>query len=138
MLGFVTKKWLQISVICTKAGIPNHGLLRWWSKPTETIIREYGLRWGIESLFWRTNGRSKLKQASFEVTSVSDYKTRGFGLENTHLRRVDRISQLLLVLAISIYWAVVNGYQVQKKLFKINRKRKTVLALKPARSLQLE
>lgn len=64
--------------------------------PTETTIREYGLRWGIEAMF-------------------SDYKSRGFGLEDTHLRRVDRISRLLLVLAISIYWAVVNGYQVQKK-----------------------
>jgi hypothetical protein len=57
---------------------------------------DYGLRWGIETLF-------------------SDYKSRGFGLESTHLQRPDRLSRLILVLSIGLYWATANGRQLQKK-----------------------
>jgi hypothetical protein len=64
--------------------------------PSRTTVLDYGLRWSIETMF-------------------ADYKTRGFGLEDTHLQRPDRLSRLLLVLAIALYWATANGRSLQKK-----------------------
>jgi hypothetical protein len=64
--------------------------------PSRTTVLDYGLRWSIETMF-------------------ADYKTRGFGLEDTHLQRPDRLSRLLLVLAIALYWATANGRALQKK-----------------------
>ena len=66
------------------------------AKPTRTTTLDYGLRWGIEAMF-------------------SDYKTRGFGLEDTQLQRPDRLSKLLLVLAVAMHWAVLTGMHLQKK-----------------------
>lgn len=66
------------------------------SIPSRTSTLDYGLRWGIEAMF-------------------SDYKTRGFGLEDTHLQRSDRLSKLLLVLAVAMHWAVITGLYLQKK-----------------------
>jgi hypothetical protein len=48
------------------------------------------MRWGIEAMF-------------------SDLKGRGFTLEDSQLRKADRIERLLLGLAIAIYWAVSTG-----------------------------
>jgi len=67
------------------------------SIPTRATTLEYGLRWSIETMF-------------------SDFKSRGFRFEDTHLQRTDRISRLLLVLAIALTWATANGIAVQKKL----------------------
>jgi hypothetical protein len=66
------------------------------ARPSRSLILDYGMRWGIEAMF-------------------SDYKTRGFGLEDTHLQRSDRLSRLLLVLAVAMHWAVINGLYLQKK-----------------------
>jgi hypothetical protein len=63
--------------------------------PSVTTTKDYGLRWGIEAMF-------------------SDYKTRGFGLEDTHLERSDRLSKLLLVLAVAMHLAVITGIAVKK------------------------
>ena len=59
-------------------------------KPSEARTLDYGLRWGIESLF-------------------SDLKTRGFSITKTQLKHVDRIERLLLVLTVALYWAVSTG-----------------------------
>lgn len=64
--------------------------------PRRAAILDYGLRWGIEAMF-------------------SDYKTRGFGLEETQLQRPDRLCKLLLVLAVAIHWAVISGLHLKKK-----------------------
>jgi Transposase DDE domain len=64
--------------------------------PSRTSVLDYSLRWSIETLF-------------------ADYKTRGFGLEDTHLQRPDRLSRLLLVLAIALYWATANGRSLPQK-----------------------
>ena len=53
-------------------------------------IFDYGLRWGIEAMF-------------------SDFKTRGFGLEDSHIARTDRLDRLVLVLAPALHWAVSTG-----------------------------
>jgi hypothetical protein len=51
---------------------------------------DYGLRWGIEAMF-------------------SDFKTRGFGLEDSQLQRTDRMDRLILVMTLALYWAVSTG-----------------------------
>ena len=58
--------------------------------PTSHRALDYGLRWGVEALF-------------------SDAKTRGFNLEDSHLRLADRIERLILVLALALHWAVSTG-----------------------------
>jgi hypothetical protein len=39
----------------------------------------------------------------------SDFKSRGFGLEQTHLRYPDRLARLILVMSLALYWAVSTG-----------------------------
>ncbi len=58
--------------------------------PNEYKALDYGLRWGIEAMF-------------------SDFKTRGFDLEESQLRYPDRVARLILVMAITLYWAVSTG-----------------------------
>jgi len=58
--------------------------------PTAWRALDYGLRWGIEAMF-------------------SDYKTRGFNLEDSQIERTDRLDRLVLVLSLALYWAVSTG-----------------------------
>jgi hypothetical protein len=51
---------------------------------------EYGQRWGIEPMF-------------------SDFKSRGFGVEDTQIRYADRLDRLILVMSLALYWAVSTG-----------------------------
>jgi hypothetical protein len=39
----------------------------------------------------------------------SDFKTRGFGLEDSQLRHPERLARLLLVMALALHWAVSTG-----------------------------
>lgn len=41
--------------------------------------------------------------------SLSDFKTRGFGLEDTQIHYPDRVERLILVMAVALYWAVSTG-----------------------------
>ena len=50
----------------------------------------YARRWGIEPMF-------------------SDFKTRGFGLEDSQIRYPDRLARLILVMAVALYFAVSTG-----------------------------
>jgi hypothetical protein len=52
---------------------------------------EYGRRWGIEPMF-------------------SDFKSRGFGIENTQIRYPDRLDRLILVMALALHTAVSTGH----------------------------
>jgi Transposase DDE domain len=80
--------------------------------PTTAKTFDYGLRWGIEAMF-------------------SDFKSRGFGLEDSQLQRVDRMDRLILIMALALYWAVSTGMwaaenaalPVEKKLKARVRKR---------------
>jgi hypothetical protein len=58
--------------------------------PAEAAVRDYGSRWAIEPMF-------------------SDFKTRGFGLEDTHLQAPDRLARLMLIMAMAMYWCVKAG-----------------------------
>ena len=57
-------------------------------KPSYLRTLEYADRWGIEPMF-------------------SDFKSRGFGIEETQLRYADRLDRLILVMA--LYVAVSTG-----------------------------
>src|SRR5689334_24752000 len=58
--------------------------------PSYLRTLEYSQRWGIEPMF-------------------SDFKSRGFGVEDTQIRYADRLDRLLLVMALALYQAVSTG-----------------------------
>ena len=60
------------------------------AKPTRHTVLDYGMRWGIENMF-------------------SDFKSRGFGLMQSHIQRPERLERLILIMSIALYWAVSCG-----------------------------
>ena len=71
-------------------GHPEPWIIALSEAPTVHRAFDYGLRWGIEAMF-------------------SDFKTRGFGLEDSQIRRPERLSRLILVMALALFWAVSTG-----------------------------
>jgi hypothetical protein len=71
-------------------GHPEPWIIALSDPPTTWRAYDYGLRWGIEAMF-------------------SDYKTRGFNLEDSQIERTDRLDRLVLVLSLALYWAVSTG-----------------------------
>lgn len=71
-------------------GHPEPWIIAMSEPPTPHRALDYGLRWGIEAMF-------------------SDFKTRGFGLENSQIQYPERLSRLILVMALALYWAVSTG-----------------------------
>jgi Transposase DDE domain len=72
---------------------PGHvepGIIAMSEPPSYLRTLEYAQRWGIEPMF-------------------SDFKSRGFGVEDTQIRYADRLDRLLLVMALALYWAVSTG-----------------------------
>jgi hypothetical protein len=41
----------------------------------------------------------------------SDFKSRGFQLEDTQLRAADRLDRLLVIMALAMYWCVRVGQE---------------------------
>jgi len=65
---------------------------------------DYGMRWSIEAMF-------------------SDFKSRGFGLENTQMRYSERLSRLILVMSLAIYIAVATGlWEEENKALPMEKK----------------
>jgi hypothetical protein len=60
--------------------------------PNRATVRDYASRWGIEPMF-------------------SDFKGRGFQLEDTQLRAADRLDRLLAIMALAMYWCVRVGQE---------------------------
>jgi len=58
--------------------------------PSRYTVLDYGMRWGIETMF-------------------SDFKSRGFGLMQSHIQRPQRLERLMLIMSIALYWAVSCG-----------------------------
>src|ERR1700712_1516122 len=58
--------------------------------PGYLATRDYARRWGIEPMF-------------------SDFKTRGFGLEDSQIRYPDRLARLILGMTLALYLAVSPG-----------------------------
>ncbi len=71
-------------------GHPEPWIIALSEAPTVHRAFDYGLRWGIEAMF-------------------SDFKTRGFGLEDSHIQRPERMDRLILVMALALFWAVSTG-----------------------------
>jgi Transposase DDE domain len=60
------------------------------AKPSYLRTLDYSSRWAIEPMF-------------------SDFKSRGFGVEDTQILHPDRLARLLLVMALALYCAVSTG-----------------------------
>ena len=82
--------------VATNIGIindPGHDepwLIAMSDKPGYLTTLDYAARWGIEPMF-------------------ADFKSRGFGLEQSQLRAPDRLARLLLVMSLALYFAVSTG-----------------------------
>jgi len=60
------------------------------AEPSYLSTLEYSRRWGIEPMF-------------------SDFKSRGFGIQETQIQYPDRLGRLILVMSLALYWAVSTG-----------------------------
>ena len=60
------------------------------AEPSYLITLEYSRRWGIEPMF-------------------SDFKSRGFSIQDTQIQYPDRLGRLILVMSLALYWAVSTG-----------------------------
>ena len=87
-------------------GHPEPWFIAMSDTPTTAKTFDYGMRWGIEAMF-------------------SDFKSRGFGLEDSQLQRVDRMDRLILVMALALYWAVSTGMcAAENAALPVEKKRK--------------
>jgi hypothetical protein len=57
---------------------------------TQNLVKDYALRWGIETLF-------------------GIFKTRGFCLESTHFTNAEQLSKLFALLTLALAWAMRTG-----------------------------
>lgn len=73
-----------------ESGHPKPWIIVMKSSANYYTTLDYGMRWSIESMF-------------------SDFKSRGFGLEDTQLRYSERVSRLILIMSLAIYFAVTTG-----------------------------
>ena len=73
-----------------EAGPPEPWIMALSQTPSVHTAFDYGLRWGLEAMF-------------------SDFKTRGFNLEDSQITRTDRLDRLVLGLALALHWAVSTG-----------------------------
>jgi hypothetical protein len=72
-------------------------------RSVETAIFDYGKRWAIETLF-------------------GILKSRGFNLEDTHLREMERLSKLVALLTLAMCWALRMGHWLtQQKAIPIKK-----------------
>jgi hypothetical protein len=60
------------------------------AKPGYLTTLDDAKRWGIEPMF-------------------PDFRSRGFGIEQTQIHYPDRVGRLILVMALALYWAVSTG-----------------------------
>jgi hypothetical protein len=76
--------------ILHEAGHPEPWIIAMDCPPTRAAVLDYGARWGIEPMF-------------------SDFKGRGFELEDSQLEHADRLERLILIMALAMYWCVGVG-----------------------------
>ena len=78
------------SAMVHEAGHPEPWIIALSQAPSVHTAFDYGLRWGIAAMF-------------------SDFKSRGFGLEDSQIRLPGRLDRLILVMALALFWAVSTG-----------------------------
>jgi hypothetical protein len=80
----------------------------------ERLVKDYALRWGIETLF-------------------GIFKTRGFCLESTHVTHPERLRKLFALLTLALCWSMLMGlflHQIKPlSLKKHGRKAKSLFRL---------
>lgn len=87
----LTEKRVRTNVAMVhEAGHPEPWIIALSQAPSVHTAFDYGLRWGIEAMF-------------------SDFKSRGFGLEDSQIRLPGRLDRLILVMALALFWAVSTG-----------------------------
>ena len=89
-IGLTEKRIVTNVAMVHEPGHPEPWIIALSEAPTVHRAFDYGLRWGIEAMF-------------------ADFKTRGFGLEDSRIRHPDRLARLLLVMALALHWAVSTG-----------------------------
>lgn len=93
---YLTGVRLFASGVITHLGILHeHGHPEPWiiamdAAPTRATVLDYGARWAIEPMF-------------------SDFKGRGFNLEDSQLQHAERLERLVLIMALAMYWCVSAG-----------------------------
>ncbi|WP_246585323.1 hypothetical protein [Thiorhodospira sibirica] len=76
--------------IVHESGHPEPWMIAMDADPTRARVLDYATRWGIEPMF-------------------SDFKGRGFGLGDSHLRPADRLERRVLIMALAMYGCVRIG-----------------------------
>ena len=88
---YLTEQRVQTNLsILQEPGHAEPQLLACGTEPNYYKTLDYGMRWGCEAMF-------------------SDFKTRGFGLEDTKLERTDRVARLMLILSVAMHWCMFAG-----------------------------
>ena len=80
--------WVQVAALKLQDG---ELMIIVTQRGVETAIADYARRWDIETLF-------------------GILKSRGFNLEDTHLREMERLSQLVALLTLALCWAIRMGH----------------------------
>jgi len=78
--------------IWQEGGHPEPWMIAMNDPPNRATVRDYACRWGMEPMF-------------------SDFKNRGFQLEDTQLRAADRLDRLLVIMALALYWCARVGQE---------------------------
>jgi Transposase DDE domain len=76
--------------IIHEEGYPSAWIVAMSQNPNFYTVFDYGMRWSIEPMF-------------------ADFKSRGFGLSQTHIRYPDRLERLILIMALAMIWASLSG-----------------------------
>lgn len=76
--------------ILHEAGHPEPWIIAMDCVPTRAAVLDYAARWAIEPMF-------------------SDFKGRGFDLEDSQLEHADRLERLVLVMSLAMHWCVRVG-----------------------------
>ena len=50
-----------------------------------------------------------MTESGYIENMFSDFKSRGFGLMQSHILKPERLERLILVMSIALYWAVSSG-----------------------------
>lgn len=82
--------------ILHEQGHPEPWIIAMDAVPSTYTTLDYGMRWGIENMF-------------------SDFKSRGFGLMESHIQKPDRLDRLILIMSLALYWAVSCGMFAEAK-----------------------
>jgi hypothetical protein len=76
--------------ILHEAGHPQPWIIAMDCPPTRAAVLDYGARWAIEPTF-------------------SDFKSRGFELQDSQLLHPERLERLVLIMTLAMYWCVRVG-----------------------------